>query len=109
VGPRVGLDAVVKRKIPSPCRDSNPRSSSPYPNAIPLSYPGTIIIIIIIIIKTTSTTITITTTLKWRQKGPLKSWCPTTTLDTFTTHKATCKLYATVNFVGNLRTPQLEM
>jgi hypothetical protein len=29
VGPRAGLvDAVVKRKIPSPCRDSNPRSSS---------------------------------------------------------------------------------
>jgi hypothetical protein len=24
VGPRAGLDAVVKRKIPSPCRDSNP-------------------------------------------------------------------------------------
>jgi hypothetical protein len=29
VGPRAGLDAVVKRKIPSPCRDSKPRSSSP--------------------------------------------------------------------------------
>jgi hypothetical protein len=29
VGYRAGLDAVVKRKIPSPCRDSNPRSSSP--------------------------------------------------------------------------------
>jgi hypothetical protein len=29
VGPRTGLDAVVKRKIPSPCWDSNPRSSSP--------------------------------------------------------------------------------
>jgi hypothetical protein len=29
VGRRAGLDAVVKRKIPSPCRDSNPRSSSP--------------------------------------------------------------------------------
>jgi hypothetical protein len=24
VGPRAGLDAVVKRKIPSPCQDSNP-------------------------------------------------------------------------------------
>jgi hypothetical protein len=24
VSPRAGLDAVVKRKIPSPCRDSNP-------------------------------------------------------------------------------------
>jgi hypothetical protein len=30
VGPRTGLDAVVKRKIPSPCRDST----------ITLSYPG---------------------------------------------------------------------
>jgi hypothetical protein len=40
VGSRVGLDAVVKRKIPSPCRDSNPRSSNPQPNAIPLSYPS---------------------------------------------------------------------
>jgi hypothetical protein len=29
VGPRAGLDADVKRKIPSPCGDSNPRSSSP--------------------------------------------------------------------------------
>jgi hypothetical protein len=26
VGPRVGLDAVVKRKIPSPCRESKPRT-----------------------------------------------------------------------------------
>jgi hypothetical protein len=29
VGPRTGLNAVVKWKIPSPCRDSNHRSSSP--------------------------------------------------------------------------------
>jgi hypothetical protein len=29
VGPRVGLDAVAKTEIPSPCRDSNSRSSSP--------------------------------------------------------------------------------
>jgi hypothetical protein len=29
VGPRAGLDAVVRRKIPSSCRDSNPRSSNP--------------------------------------------------------------------------------
>jgi len=29
VGSRAGLDTVVKRKIPSPCRDSDPRSSSP--------------------------------------------------------------------------------
>jgi hypothetical protein len=29
VGPRAVLDVVVKRKIPSPCRESNPRSSSP--------------------------------------------------------------------------------
>jgi hypothetical protein len=29
VGPRAGLDAVMKRKIPSPCRHSNPRSPSP--------------------------------------------------------------------------------
>jgi hypothetical protein len=27
VGPRAVLDAVVKRKVPSPCRDSNHRSS----------------------------------------------------------------------------------
>jgi hypothetical protein len=26
VGPRAVLDAVVKRKIPSPCRDSKPRT-----------------------------------------------------------------------------------
>jgi hypothetical protein len=29
VGSRAGLDVVVKRKIPSPRRDSDPRSSSP--------------------------------------------------------------------------------
>jgi hypothetical protein len=34
VGPRAGLDAVVKRKILSPSRDSNPRSSSSQPSAI---------------------------------------------------------------------------
>jgi hypothetical protein len=38
-GPRAGLD-VVKSKIPSPCRDFNPRTSSPQPSAIPLRYPG---------------------------------------------------------------------
>jgi hypothetical protein len=32
VDSRAGLDAVVKRKSPSPFRDSNPRSSSPQPN-----------------------------------------------------------------------------
>jgi len=29
VGPRAGLDAEVKRIVPSRCRNSNPRSSSP--------------------------------------------------------------------------------
>jgi hypothetical protein len=29
VGPRAVLDAVVKRKIPSPCRTLEPRSSGP--------------------------------------------------------------------------------
>jgi hypothetical protein len=28
VGPRAGLNAVVKRKIPIPCRDKNVQSSS---------------------------------------------------------------------------------
>jgi hypothetical protein len=42
VGPRACLDVVVKRKIPSPCRDSNPRSSSPLPSATPMSYPGSL-------------------------------------------------------------------
>jgi hypothetical protein len=40
VGPRAGLDTVVKSNIPSPCWDSNPRSSSPQPSATLLSYPG---------------------------------------------------------------------
>jgi hypothetical protein len=35
VGPRIGLDAVVWRKIPRPYLDSNPQSSSPQPSAIP--------------------------------------------------------------------------
>jgi hypothetical protein len=34
VGLRAGLNAVVRRKVPSPCRDLNPPSSSPYPSAI---------------------------------------------------------------------------
>jgi len=34
VGRRTGLDAVVKRKIPSPCRKVNPRSSRPWSVAI---------------------------------------------------------------------------
>jgi len=29
VGSRTGLDAVVKKQIPSPCRDLNPRLSRP--------------------------------------------------------------------------------
>jgi hypothetical protein len=40
VEPKAGLDVVVKRKIPSPYRHSNPQSYSPLPSAIPLSYPG---------------------------------------------------------------------
>jgi hypothetical protein len=34
VGPRAGLDAVVRKKIPNLCRDSNPRSSSSYSPAL---------------------------------------------------------------------------
>jgi hypothetical protein len=34
------MDVVIRRKIPSPYRDSNPRSSSPSPIAILLSYLG---------------------------------------------------------------------
>jgi len=33
-------DMVVKKKILSPCWDSNPLSSSLQPSAIPLSYPS---------------------------------------------------------------------
>jgi hypothetical protein len=44
VGPRAGMDAVAKRKIPSPSgnRTPGPQSSSAYPLALPteLSYPG---------------------------------------------------------------------
>jgi len=29
MGPRAGLDAVVNRKIPSPCRESNPDCPAP--------------------------------------------------------------------------------
>jgi hypothetical protein len=40
VGIRAVLDAVVKRKIPSPYRDSKHRTPNPWPSVIPLSYPG---------------------------------------------------------------------
>jgi hypothetical protein len=43
VEPRPGLDAVVKREIPSSCRDSNSRSSSPQPSGIPLRHPGSLV------------------------------------------------------------------
>jgi hypothetical protein len=45
VGPVVGLDTVSKRKIPSPCRDSNSdrpaRSQSLYQMSYPASYTHT--------------------------------------------------------------------
>jgi hypothetical protein len=44
--PRAILDAVTKRKIPSPYRDSKPRSSSPWPSAIPLNYPSSCILFV---------------------------------------------------------------
>jgi hypothetical protein len=42
VSPRASLDAVVRRKIPSPYWDLKSQSSSPKPSAIPLSYPGSL-------------------------------------------------------------------
>jgi hypothetical protein len=42
VGPRAGLDAVVRRKIPKFYRELNPESSSPYHSAILLSYVGSL-------------------------------------------------------------------
>jgi hypothetical protein len=40
VGPRAVLDAVVNRKMPSHCQDSNSRSSSTQSSATPLRHPG---------------------------------------------------------------------
>jgi hypothetical protein len=40
VGPRAVLDAVVKRKIPSPLRESNPRTPIVQPIDQRLSFPG---------------------------------------------------------------------
>jgi len=37
VGPRAGLNAVVKIKIQNPSRESNPRLSSPYSSAMGLT------------------------------------------------------------------------
>jgi hypothetical protein len=55
VGPRAVLNAVVKRKIPSPRRESNPRpqSSSPEPSAIPTEFSRLLIMMMI------------TTTFQW--------------------------------------------
>jgi hypothetical protein len=39
VGPRAGLDTVVKRKFPAPAGTRTPQLSNPYLSAIPLSYP----------------------------------------------------------------------
>jgi hypothetical protein len=39
VGPRACLDAVVKRKIPCPSWDRNPRSSSPQPSKLLAKHP----------------------------------------------------------------------
>jgi small-conductance mechanosensitive channel len=40
----------VKRKIPSLCRESNHRSPSPYPSAIPLSYTGSVVIFVVVVV-----------------------------------------------------------
>jgi hypothetical protein len=40
VGPRAVLDAVVKRKIPNPRRESNPRTAARIPALYRLSYHG---------------------------------------------------------------------
>jgi hypothetical protein len=46
VGPRSILDAVVKKKIPSPCQESNPRTPFVQPTALllyQLSYPTSLL------------------------------------------------------------------
>jgi hypothetical protein len=48
VGPRAFLGTVVKRKIPSPYRDSNPRTSNPQSSATPLSYSDIVTLIIFV-------------------------------------------------------------
>jgi len=40
VGPRAVLDAVVKRKIPSPRRESNPRTPITFTYTYNISYQG---------------------------------------------------------------------
>jgi hypothetical protein len=74
VGPRAGLDAVVKRKIPSPCRDSNPRSSSPQSSAIPLCYPGSFKYYDVFVIQSHAVLIPITNVTSQRQKSVFKGW-----------------------------------
>jgi hypothetical protein len=51
VGPRAVLNAVVKRRIPSPLRESNPRTPVVQPVAQRYTDRAIIIIIIIIIIR----------------------------------------------------------
>jgi hypothetical protein len=43
VGPRADLDAVSKRKIPSPRRDSNPDHQARSQSLYRLSYPGSLV------------------------------------------------------------------
>jgi hypothetical protein len=53
VGPRAVLDAVVKRKIPSPHRESNPRTPIVQPRSpalYGLSYHGSFVIVIVVIV-----------------------------------------------------------
>jgi hypothetical protein len=45
VGTRVGLDAVVHRKLSCPCRESNPGRSTRSPSLYRLRYPGAYIYI----------------------------------------------------------------
>jgi hypothetical protein len=44
VGPRAGLDVVVKRKIPSPCQDLNPPIIQPVAQHYTMSYPSSYIL-----------------------------------------------------------------
>jgi hypothetical protein len=73
MGPRAVLDVVVKRKIPSPLRESNPRT----PIVHPVAQRRISIKVVVIWIVTPCSGVVPRT---WRQHVPQKCWYPAASL-----------------------------
>jgi hypothetical protein len=81
MGPRAGLDAVEKRKIPSPRRESNLRTPIVHPVASRYAWN------------------TLALQGGSRGQGPPKRWYPTTTLHGVTNQKTSTRIWTSFRFL----------